>query len=268
MSGTIESYVMGVADQQETAELEKLRLQYPEIQAAIESCERALEANARQNAIPITFDLKKNLLASLQNEFKPLVFQQTKEQKVGITPVGTPVKKLSAYRVMAAAAVALLVISIATNVLLYVQYKKVNDSYTVLLNGQHLLMADNKAHQQQVQNMYQHIRTISDPGMLKVMMPGIAGRENDLATIYWNTQTKEVYLFANSLPKAPEGKQYQLWALVDGKPVDAGMLDNCEDICQLKTTEKAQAFAITLENAGGSPTPTMDQMYVMGKVNS
>lgn len=267
MSGIIESYVMGVADDQETAELDRLRMQYPEIQAAIESCERALEANARQNAIPITFDLKNNLLASLQNEFKPVI-QQTQVQQAIITPVGAPVKKMSTYRIMAAAAAALLIISVATNVLLYLQYKKVNDSYTVLLNGQHLLMADNKAHQQQLQNMYQHIRTISDPGMMKVMMPGVAGRENDLATIYWNTNTKEVYLVANSLPKAPEGKQYQLWALVDGKPIDAGMLDNCEDVCQLKTTEKAQAFAITLENAGGSPTPTMDQMYVMGPVKS
>jgi anti-sigma-K factor RskA len=28
----------------------------------------------------------------------------------------------------------------------------------------------------------------------------------------------------------------------------------------------AQAFAITLENKGGSPVPTMENMYVMGGV--
>jgi anti-sigma-K factor RskA len=28
----------------------------------------------------------------------------------------------------------------------------------------------------------------------------------------------------------------------------------------------AQAFAVTLEKEGGSPSPTMDQMYVMGKI--
>jgi anti-sigma-K factor RskA len=34
----------------------------------------------------------------------------------------------------------------------------------------------------------------------------------------------------------------------------------------MKSFGSAQAFAITLEKAGGSPTPTMDEMYVMAKV--
>jgi len=74
------------------------------------------------------------------------------------------------------------------------------------------------------------------------------------------------HLLANKLPQAPSGKQYQLWALVDGKPVDAGMIGDCNGLCRLKNIPRAQAFAITLEREGGSPTPTMDQMYVLGKV--
>jgi anti-sigma-K factor RskA len=34
----------------------------------------------------------------------------------------------------------------------------------------------------------------------------------------------------------------------------------------MKNIPKAEAFAITLEKAGGSPTPTLTAMYVMGKV--
>ena len=30
---------------------------------------------------------------------------------------------------------------------------------------------------------------------------------------------------------------------------------------------KADAFAITLEKAGGSPTPTKNEMYVLGKTS-
>ena len=70
------------------------------------------------------------------------------------------------------------------------------------------------------------------------------------------------------MPKAPEGKEYQLWAIVDGKPVDLGMYDenNSQKLQAMKTISKPQAFAITLENKGGSPTPTMEQMYVLGNV--
>jgi hypothetical protein len=63
-----------------------------------------------------------------------------------------------------------------------------------------------------------------------------------------------VYLSSVKLPVAPEGKQYQLWAIVDGKPVDAGLLDNPETFEKMKSLGNAQAFAISLEAKGGSTT--------------
>ncbi len=93
---------------------------------------------------------------------------------------------------------------------------------------------------------------------------------SSLATVFWNTESKAVYLLVNQLPKPATGKQYQLWAIADGKPVDAGIFELGEGITfiKLKTIAKAEAFAITLEKKGGSETPTMDAMYVMGKVSS
>ncbi len=83
----------------------------------------------------------------------------------------------------------------------------------------------------------------------------------------WNVNTKEVYVADVSLPEVPSDKQYQLWAIVDGKPVDAGMLSDAKNLAQkMKVFEKAEMFAITLEKKGGSPTPTMEAMYVAGKV--
>ena len=76
-------------------------------------------------------------------------------------------------------------------------------------------------------------------------------------------------LDVQNLPAAPTGKQYQLWTIVDGKPVDMGMLDPefSNRLLRMKSSSpNAVAFAITLEKAGGSPSPTMDEMYVMGKV--
>ena len=34
----------------------------------------------------------------------------------------------------------------------------------------------------------------------------------------------------------------------------------------MKSVENPQAFAITLEKEGGNPTPTMEEMYVMGTI--
>ena len=89
-------------------------------------------------------------------------------------------------------------------------------------------------------------------------------------TVYWDTTSKDVYLMVNNLPKPASDKQYQLWALINGQPVDLGMLQyeggKTHPLVKMKGVQHAQAFAITLEPKGGSPNPTMDQMYVVGKL--
>lgn len=91
--------------------------------------------------------------------------------------------------------------------------------------------------------------------------------EQSLAIVCWDTKTKQTLVAVEDLPKIPQGKQYQLWAIVDGKPMNMGMipLDTVETgFFAVKTVDQPQAFAITLENKGGSENPTLEEMYVMG----
>lgn len=91
--------------------------------------------------------------------------------------------------------------------------------------------------------------------------------EKSLAIVCWDTKTKQTLVAVEDLPKVPQGKQYQLWAIVDGKPANMGMipLDSVESgFFAVKTVDQPQAFAITLENKGGSENPTLEEMYVMG----
>ena len=64
-SGIIESYVLGMADDQERAELEQYSRQYPEIRAAIDAFELSLEQNAMANAIQPAAHVKANILAEI-----------------------------------------------------------------------------------------------------------------------------------------------------------------------------------------------------------
>jgi len=87
--------------------------------------------------------------------------------------------------------------------------------------------------------------------------------------VAFNPNKKEVMLDMAkvNMPKTDKAHQYQLWAIVDNKPVDAGMIDmdKAHVMVKMKNIPRAQLFAITLEQAGGSPTP-QGPMYVMGKV--
>ena len=86
----------------------------------------------------------------------------------------------------------------------------------------------------------------------------------------WNSVSKKVMVDVPSmkLPQHDEKHQYQLWALVNGKPVDMGVFDlpkaDTAGVKEMKAIASAQGFAVTLEPTGGSINPTMDQMVVIG----
>ena len=105
------------------------------------------------------------------------------------------------------------------------------------------------------------------PDTKTIEMKGLDIAPNAKVLVYWNAKEKATFLSIQNLPDAPKGKQYQLWAIVDKKPVDAGVfINDVTAMSPMKGFENAQAFAVTLEKEGGSLTPTMDEMYVLGTV--
>lgn len=294
-SGVIESYVLGLLSSEETDELLRLAYEHPEIQQAIDSAEIAFERNAIANAINPDNAVKTSILSTLQLDFTEGGGDTTSNDdlpalagagnssksapKVNYSSDGSagkdhntggaqaPVVKASIWKAMAAAAIILLVISASINFYLYNHYRASHDKYLALLAERNTLQASLDVSQARYTQMNESLGLMGNPAVAQIKMAGVAGKESSLATVYWDSRTREVYLLQNHLPQAPAGKQYQLWAIVDGKPVDAGIVDNatCAGLCKMKTITTAQAFAITLEKQGGSPAPSND-MYVLGKV--
>jgi anti-sigma-K factor RskA len=100
---------------------------------------------------------------------------------------------------------------------------------------------------------------------VKVVMTGTENAPQAQASVYWNQSSEEVFVSIQSLKQISQENQYQLWALVDGKPVDAGVFDSqFEGLLKMKNVKGAQAFAVTIEPRGGLPAPTLLTMQVIG----
>jgi len=259
-SGIIEQYVLGLADAGESAELEQLRAQYPELNEAILDFEESLEKIALNNAIQPPSFIKSALEKQLfQAETKTIaVVEKTfTDQQQPATVYNTGL-----WKYLAAASIILLVASTALNFYFYSGYKNSTQQYEALLSERNTLQANNVLYQQGLQ-MFQ------DSLMMHIPMPPLPGREQNFATVLWDQKSKSVYIYTANMQHVPKGKQYQLWAIVDGKPVSAGMIDSdCAGVCKLAAIDHAEAFAITLEKEGGSPTPTLTEMYVLGKIKA
>jgi anti-sigma-K factor RskA len=106
-----------------------------------------------------------------------------------------------------------------------------------------------------------------------ITLGGQAVSPKSYAKIYWNKETEVVYVDATGLPEPPKGMVYQIWSLKllpQLTPTSIGLLSdfsaNKEKIFAVEKTTDAEAFGITLEPAGGSKGPTMEQLYTLGKV--
>jgi hypothetical protein len=123
----------------------------------------------------------------------------------------------------------------------------------------------------------QELQTIADmpndPDWKIVKLAGTKMDPQAKMMVYWHTSGRHVMVDNSKmgLPKNDQAHQYQLWALVNGKPVDLGVFDVKADtthiLLKMKEIGSAQAFAVTLEKRGGVASPTMDQMIVMGGVS-
>ena len=164
--------------------------------------------------------------------------------------------------IAAAAAVLLLIGSSVLNFFYYNKYQDVSGKYA--------------ESQQQIASLNQHLTEVDkDMSIIQskysepVSLKGLEAAPEAAAKIFWMKNTGEVYVDPTNMPMAPAGKQYQLWAIVDGKPVDAGMITSKDgkkySIQKMKTFGKAQAFAITLETEVGNTQPK-GVMFVMGEI--
>jgi anti-sigma-K factor RskA len=282
-SGIIESYVLGLADPEERKEFERLVDQHPELRQAIETFEVSLESNMQFGTITPPAQVKSKIFSEIEMEahdtapsfsgggptVPPVAGGLAKGDYNGGARSRAMVVRLDS-RFLAAAAVVLLLMSTALNFYFFYRYKEYNDKYQALIESQTELATHNQILQTRLLEYEKTMDMMKDPAMYIIKMPAVEASPDPASatTVYWDTRTKDVYLAINRLPKPEANQQYQLWAIVDGKPVDAGIFEMRDGtgMTKMKNIPKAEAFAITLEKKGGSPTPSMDKMYVMGKV--
>lgn len=114
------------------------------------------------------------------------------------------------------------------------------------------------------------IQILTDANTLRITMKGTEKSPASMALVYWNKESKQVFLDIKALPPVPPDQQYQLWFIdPETGPVSAGVFDvKQNEIMQMIDAPAAAAFAVTLEPKGGSVSPTLEQLQVIGNVNS
>lgn len=275
-SGLIESYVVGLATDQEVRELLAAMAQMPEVKAAVDAAQLDMERYVQLFSMAPPEDAKDRIFQRLSNEGAETIVPVSGSDEAYSYPEEEPVREKrmvsAAWQYIAAAAIIGLIASIVFNFNYYKSIGEWKNKYQALLFDQEKAVADKGVYETKMQQAEQMLERLRQTDMRMVKMyTASKSRPNLLATVFMNPKTADAYLTVGNLPEPPADQQYQLWGIVNNVPVDAGVFemgDAAKGFQKVKYVPGAQLYAVTLEKKGGSPTPTLTAMYVAGKVGS
>jgi anti-sigma-K factor RskA len=254
-SGILELYVYGLLTETENLEIAEMAKKSPEVDQEIISIEKSIIA-----------------LSSSFSPFHSVAnFEKIKarlELKHGKVVEMKPTSKWSQYSGWAAAVLLLLGLGYQT-----FEMTKTKDAISTVGNEKTKIERELAYLDQKNKETEKSLTIVRDIRNTGVTLGGQAVSPTSFAKVYWNKDTKTTYIDAAGLPKPPKGMVYQVWALKLSPvltPTSIGLLSdfeaNSNRIFAVNRTNEAEAFGITLEPAGGSLTPTMTQLYTLGRV--
>ncbi|MET3115241.1 anti-sigma-K factor RskA [Pedobacter sp. CG_S7] len=269
-SGILELYVLGQLNAQEQAEVEAMASKHLEIKQEIETIEIAMEQYALHHAIVPSQKLESSILEKITpiEETAPV-------KDAVIIPLNnsTYEGKIRLLRIALVACVAMLVFSIFALFNAHDQLGNAKDQITSLSLDKEKFTSTVAYMKKANADLQKISAMVNDPDWKTVKLSGTKMDPNAHLIVYWHVTDKQVIIDNSKmrLPANDKSDQYQLWALVNGKPVDLGVFDvkpnTPEILVNMKEISAVQTFAVTLEKRGGSETPTMDQMIVAGNVS-
>ncbi len=269
-TGIIDSYVLGSVNEQERREVECLSHIYPEILEELKLSQQSIEKFAFNEAVEPPKELKAKIFAAIKNESSQTTNGVAKKIELHADKNNNAGNGFKWISLLAAAcllgAVAFIYKLNQDNNHLEQKIAKVEQDGISKVDeqkiaGDKMLVALNETTEEK--------NILLNQNTQKIMLKGTDKNPENLATIFYNPQEDKAMLMVNNLPIPPSDHQYQLWAIVDGKPLDLGVFDmKSSDVKAMVkiNASKVQAFAITMETLGGNPTPNLEQLKVIGNV--
>ena len=258
-SGIIELYVMNALPEDEAMQVAALAVTHPEIRAEIEDVEAALQNYTQAQAVAPNPELKDLILKRIHGD---LPQNQLSSSNQYIETPKLPVEKDNTSGRRTAIWIWAATVAIAGIAFLFqnMNHKKQLTECSV----ENAKLIEN---QKLVVELTRKLDILRDADTKEIEMKGSKISPLSKVLVYWNAKEKATLLSIQNLPAPPKGKQYQLWAIVNKKPVDAGVfVYDITAVQPMKAFEKAEAFAVSLEPLGGSVSPTVNDIYTSGMV--
>lgn len=258
-SGKLELFVLGELSEREEAEVLEMAARYPEIREELNQIEDAFFQLDNQTGKAPSAGLKSKVMATWEKEV--LGTAEQAETKI------IPMQPWKTYFVAASIAA---VFASAVAVYFASQYFSLDQRFMALLDEKAVLVEDLNQYKVNYEQTETQLDVLLTGNFTKIPMKGepFEIQKEAKVDVWWDQSAAKVFVSVNQLASLSEDLDYQLWAIGDGGPVGIGLVNPGQSysLQQMESVLAAGAFAITIEPKGGSASPTLEKLVVIGNV--
>lgn len=246
-SDLLERYLIGQTNANENEEVEFFIEKYPQAQCAYEKIQSDLELVSFVNAkTPPNVDLLDSIFEAIDD--------------VPVHKLEPTNRRRSYLKYAIAASVATLFFA-TTSFFFYDYNKRLSDENQTIVEEVFDLRMDMELNKVLTADLREQFLHMNSPETKKYIFESTNRIKNLKTVAYINTNQRTSMVDVAALPKLPKGKDYQIWADMQGKMVSLGILSKEEAKRRLQIIpyfENASGLTITVEPKGGSTIASLN----------
>ena len=235
-SKLLNRYLVGDTSLEESKEVEFFISNYPEVAKAYETLQNILEIIAKAGAIDVPKNILTDILESMDENNNTKVIHLVQK------------KKISWYSIAASAAAILFA---ATSFMLYQKNQNLNKENSVVVEEIFDLRSDIDKNNSKLDELYVQLQKLNNPDAKKYVINGNERAKNLKTVAYINPVDKTSMIDVITLPQLPKEQHYQIWAELQDRMVNLGILDESNrKLKQIPYMEDALALSIKISTKG------------------
>jgi cell division protein FtsL len=235
-SNLLNMYLVGDTSFEESKEVEYFISNYPEAADAYEKLQDNLEIIAKAGAVDVPNDMISEILEALDESNETKVIQLVQKRKT------------SWYSIAASAAAVLFA---ATSFMLYQKNQNLNSENNVVIEEIYDLRSDIDKNNSKLDELSRELMKLNNPDARKYVINGNERAKNLKTVAYINPVEKTSMIDVITLPQLPKEQHYQIWAELQDRMVNLGILDESNRrLKQIPYMEDALALSIKISTKG------------------
>lgn len=240
-SGLLDRYIIGATTANENWKVEGFIAEFPEVAAEYDRLQDNLEILAKTQ----TVEAPEHILGAIMDEIHA--------QDTPVIPIHAAPRHHRTPWFSIAASIAALIFA-GMSYLLYEQNMSLNKENQVVVDEILDLRNDIEDNNKRLESVMLQFMNLNNPETEKYVLRGNSRAKNLKTVAYINAVDKTSLIDVVSLPKLPENQTYQIWAELQDRMVNLGILDESErnKLKPIPYTENALGLSITIEPKSGT----------------